>query len=487
MAPPSSAGRRITVFDRMQTLSSEEIRMIHDASMDILKHTGINFNSEKAVRLFKSHGFKTDGRLVFISEERLIDALESAPECFTMRARNPEKCIQVGGGNFVTLPTGGVSHITLPSGEQRPSTMEDFKNCCKLVQTSEQLDMGGFLMIHPNDLPWQTSHLNMMADYIKLCDKPIQCASTSRESVRDSIEMVGMLFGGSADEIKKEPVVIAFTNSMPPLQYAEVQTDVIMEMAHWRQPNLITTVAMAGFSGPISLPGLLALGNAEILAGIVLSQLVSPGAPVVYGSASAPMDMKTSISAEGAPETVKMALATVQLARYYNVPSRTGGALTDAHYPDAQALAEGALMLSTVIRSGVNVIYHACGQLGSYFSMSFEKWLIDEEILKNIRHIISPMTISQETIDVDFIKSVGVGGQYLTHPKTFTQFRQLSQPASFNRMRYEKWYQGGKKHISEVAHELLKQRLASYQRPPLDQGIEEMIDEFVARKIQAFI
>ena len=239
---------------------------------------------------------------------------------------------------------------------------------------------------------------------------------------------------------------------------------------------------LAGASGPVSLPGLLALENAEILAGITLSQLVSPGAPVVYGSTSSQMDMKTSTGPVGAPEAVVIASATIQMARFYNLPSRTGGSLTDSHFPDAQAMAEGSLMLSTVIRNGVNFIYHACGQMGSYISMSFEKWLIDEEIIANIRKILKPLTITNETIDVKTIKDLGIGGQYLTHPKTFQQFKNLSQPDLFTRDDYQKWSEKGCQPIDRVANEFLKKRLNRYEKPFLDSHVEKALWEYVDKK-----
>ena len=473
------------MFDRMQTLSQEALENIHNASMDILQNTGICFNSKKAAALFKQNEFKTDGNLVFFTEEKVRMAVENAPNAFTIRARDPQKTVHVGQDSFIALPTAGATNVTTLSGEHRLGTLADFQNCCKLVQTSQQLDMAGYLMVQPNDIPSETAHLDMVAQYIQMCDKPIFGASNSGEAASDSIHLAGMAFGGKEDDIKSQPIVAAVVNAMSPLQFSEEQTDVIMEMAHWRQPLIITTMILAGSTGPVSLPGLLAQQNAEILAGVVLAQLVSSGTPVVYGSTSAPMDMKTTVSAVGAPETLKIACATTQLARYYDLPCRAGGNLTDSHYPDAQALAEGTLLLSTVVRSGVNFIFHSCGQLGSYISMSFEKWLIDEEILCNIRQMILPTEITPETIDVDLIKSVGVGGQYLTHPKTFTQFKNLSQPISFNRASYEKWCKAGKKPVENVVHEALKARLDSYQKPQLDQGIEQQINDYVARRKSA--
>ena len=250
-------------------------------------------------------------------------------------------------------------------------------------------------------------------------------------------------------------------------------------MARWGQPLVITNMVMAGSSGPVSLPELLALANAEILAGLVLAQLAAPGIPVVYGSVSAPADMRTIISAVGAPEAVALASAIIQIARYYKLPCRTGGMLTNAHCLDAQAAAEGTLMMSTAVRNGANFIYQACGQLGSYISMSFEKWLLDEEVCRTLRRTLTAMDITVESIDVDTIKGVGSDGNYLVHETTFKHCRNLYQPKLFTRDDHQKWYERGAKSVYEVAAEMLPERLEEYHKPPIDEGLEQALREFI--------
>jgi trimethylamine--corrinoid protein Co-methyltransferase len=295
------------------------------------------------------------------------------------------------------------------------------------------------------------------------------------------MEMAALVWGGK-DKLPAQPVTIAIVNPKSPLQYSQEQADLIIEMASYRQPVAITNMVLAGSSGPVSLAGVLALLNAEILGGIVLAQLAGPGTPVIYGSISAPLDMKTASAACGAPETVMLASATIQLARFYHLPCRTGGMLTDAHLPDAQALAEGTLLLSNAVRSGANFVLHACGQMGSFMSVNFEKWLIDEEVCRAIRRMMEPIRVTPATIDVETIKAVGMDGSYLTHPKTFEQYRILSQPGIFNRRGHRKWFQAGAKAIDRVAGEALSLRLAAYTPPPIDAGLEQALVEYVARK-----
>ena len=359
--------------DRMQVFTPDELNLIHNTSMDILMDAGVRFIADEALEMFRHHGFRTDGTRVFFTEKNVTRALETVPPRFTIRARNPVYNVSMGEDDFVFLPTGGAPNVVSFTGKWRPATLADYQACCKLVQTSDQLDMNGWLMVQPTDIPPQVAHLDMLFADIAMCDKAYVGTATSRQAARDCLEMAALVWGGK-DNLKQHPVMATIVNPTSPLKYSLEEAESIIDMAHLRQPLVITNLVMAGTSGPVSLPGSLALANAEILAGLVLSQLAGPGTPVVYGSVSAPADMRTVISAVGAPEAVVLASAITQLAKFYQLPCCTGGMLTNAHCPDAQAASEGTLMMSTAVRNGANFIAHACGQLGSYISMSFEKW-----------------------------------------------------------------------------------------------------------------
>lgn len=464
--------------DRMQVFSREELNRIHDASLDILGSLGVQFNSKLVLDLFRRHGFKLDGTCVFFSEKEVMEALEQTPSRFRVYARNPAHNVSIGQEDFVFLPTGGAPNVTTLEGELRPATLADFADCCRLVQTSDQLDMNGALTVQPNDLPPESAHLDVLLQTMLLCDKAYVGTAMHREAAMDCLDMAALAWGG-LENLKKQPVMTTIISVASPLQYATDEGEAIMAMAVAGQPLVITDLVMAGTSGPISLPSLLALANAEILAGIVLAQLAGPGVPVVYGSVSAPSDMRTVTSAVGAPEAVVLASAVTQLAQYYHLPCRTGGMLTNAHSPDAQATAEGTLMLSTAVRNGANFILHACGQLGSYISMSFEKWLIDEEVCRTLRRVLSCMQIDADSIDLETIKQVGIKGNYLLHPTTFNHCRDLYRPELFTRSDYAGWRRTGAKRVDKEATEQLVKRLTRYQRPAIDTGLEQTLNNFV--------
>ncbi|MCB2147719.1 MAG: trimethylamine methyltransferase family protein [Deltaproteobacteria bacterium] len=469
------------MYDRMQTFTTDQITRIHDASMVLLSSVGVAFNEPEALEIFSSNGFKVEGKTVFMTETQIQKALDTAPSRFMVTARNPEKSVAVGEDDFVFAPGYGAPFIALPDGSQRGAIMADYDNLCKLIQTSKTIDMNGFMMVEPGDVPPETAHLDMMFSSIVLCDKPFMGSPVSKAGARDCIQMASLLWGGPDNLAAAGPVSVSLINSLSPLQFSDEMAGALIELARANQACVIASLIMAGSSGPVTLSGVLALQNAEILAGVTLAQLVNPGAPVIYGSTSSAMDMRTGGLAIGCPELSMVVSATAQMARFYKLPSRSGGSLTDAHFPDGQAAGESVLALSTAARSGINFILHSAGILGSYIAMSFEKFLMDEEMCGVVRKLIKPIDVSDAAIDVKMIKTVGIGGQYLTQPKTFKLCRTEFYMTDFlNRQNYAAWKAAGSKRIDQVATESLSHRLAAYEKPPIDPDVEMALAAFVA-------
>jgi trimethylamine--corrinoid protein Co-methyltransferase len=470
------------MYDRMQTLTHNEMIRIHKASIQILNRTGIAFNEPDAIDLFNRNDFKTDDCTVFFTEEQIIAALRTTPSRFKLFARAPEKSVFIGGEDWVFAPTYGAPYLCDPNGEQRLGAMEDYDKICKLVQTSRHINMNGFKHVAPSDIAPSTAYLYMLFSNIVLCDKPFMGSTDTREAARDSVEMAGLVFGGK-EKFKEMPVMAGLINPFSPLRYTEEMAGSILEFARYRQPLIIVNMIMAGTSGPIQLPGLLALMNAEILAGLVLSQLAGPGTPVIYGTSSCPTNMQTGGASIGAPETNIINSATTQLARYYGLPCRTGGSLTDSLVPDAQALAEGALSLLTSVRNGAHFVLHACGTMGSYIGNSLEKWLIDEELCGMVREMMKPVDFCEETIDVQAIHDMGIGGNYLMDPATLKHCRTaFFQADLFNKGNQAKWKANGGKTIEQTANDRLVQRLASYEKPEINPDIENALFDYVCRR-----
>ena len=461
------------MLTRMQTLTDEEMDKIHQASMAILSRAGIVFNDEESVAVFKKHGVKVEGKTVFPTEEQILRAVSQAPAAFTVKALRPEKSVRIGGPDFALLPGYGPPFVTEPGGVQRPGLFSDYEKLVKLTATSTSLNMNGFLMVDPGDCDHRSAHLDMFLCGLLGCDKPLMGTPLSRQAARDCVELLAVAFGGR-DKLMDAPATVSLCNSLSPLQFSEEMASSIVELARGGQAVCVAALIMTGSSGPITMPGVLALQNAEVLAGLMLAQLVRPGAPVIYGSASSAMDPKSGALSIGAPELSMFVSFTAQMARRYNLPSRAGGGLGDSLMADAQAGVESTFALFNAVNSGINFILHAAGILGAYISISLEKFILDEEIAAMIQRMIRPMAVTDDALDLESIIKVGPGGHFLTQKKTFKLCRQeLYQTGLMNRATIEQWTAAGAKSLERVAAEKVANRLAAYQAPDFEPGLRK--------------
>ncbi len=455
------------MFTRMQTLTPADISRIHQASMAILDQTGIVFNDNECLEIFKNHGVRVDGKTVRLTEKQVMDALAQAPRAFTVKALNPEKNVRIGEDDFVLLPGYGAPFITEPGGRQREGTMADYEKFVKLVATSKTINMNGFLMVEPADCRPDSAHLDMFLCGLTNCDKPLMGTPLSRKAARDCVDLLAVAHGG-ADKLMDAPATVSLCNSLSPLQFSEEMASSIVELVRGGQAVCVAALIMTGSSGPITSPGVLALQNAEILAGLTLAQLVRPGAPVIYGSTSSAMDMKSGSLSIGAPELSMFTSFTAQIARHYNLPCRSGGGLGDSLVTDAQAGAESALALFNAVNSGVNFVLHAAGILGGYISISFEKFILDEEIGAMVTRMVKPLEVNDQTIDLATIQKVGPGGHYLTDPKTFKLCRkEIYQTGLMNRRNIESWEAAGSPNLEQAATAKVQERLEAWRAPDL--------------------
>lgn len=467
---------------RMQKFTEKELTRIHDASMDLLKNIGVAFNDDEALSIFKKNGFKVVGKTVFFSEKDVRQAIEFAPTRFKVAARNPAYTVSIGGKDVALAPGYGAAFIITRDGKQRNATIADYDAFCKLVQTSLTMSVNGYLMAAPNDRPAETAHLNMLYSNITLCDKPFMGSPVSKAGAEDCIDMTSMVWGGK-ERLKERPVTISLITPFSPLQYTAEMTGSIITFARYNQACIFGALLMAGTSGPLGIAGLLVQQNAECLAGVTLTQLVRPGAPVVVGGMSAISDMRTGALSMGAPEVARISSGTIQMAKFYNLPARSGGAVTDAHFPNAQAGFESALNLYVALQNGSNFILHAAGILGSFNAMSFQKFIIDEELCSQILESLKPVTITDESIDLELIKDVGIGGNYLTHPKTYEQCRTAFYLSNLvNRKGFDGWQEDGAKHIHDRATEILNERMSQYVKPDIDPQLEKDLLSFIQKR-----
>jgi trimethylamine---corrinoid protein Co-methyltransferase len=459
-------------------LQPRELNDIHEATIKVLQNVGVAFFDQRAVEIFSRRGFKTDGTKVFFAENQIGDALESALPKFEIFARASENKVMVGGNTPVLAPGYGAPFILSADGHRRPGMMKDYENFCKLAQTSPHLDMNGYMMVEPNDLRPNTAHLDMLLANILLCDKPFMASPVSKAAAQDSLSMAKMIFG-SLDK----PVMISNINALAPLQFTKEMTASLMIFAQQKQPVIITGGGMMGANSPIRAAGHLVVQNAAVLAGFTLTQLVSPGAPVVYGATGGPLDLRTGAFYIGAPEVWQIIAAGAQIAHHYGLPCRSGGSLTDSFRPDAQAGYESAMGLSCAFSSDVDFVLHAMGTLGTYIAISFEKFLLDEDFCGALKKASEPLDINSGTIAVDTIEKVGSGGNFLGQPETLQLCRRAFYPWSLKNIRnYTSWSESQDKDFAKSMSTHLEKRLKEYKKPDLGSELEKNLRRFVETK-----
>ncbi len=473
------------MLNRLQSLDRARTERLHHACMEVLNKTGVIFNEPEALEIFRENGFRMDGNKVFFEEDQVMNALKTTPSEFTIHARNPEKSVRIGGDNFVLSPGWGAPFIVDAAGNSRSATMADSNNFCKLVQTSPHLDMIASSMVPPKDLDPKTATAELLASCFTLTDMPVTTNPCCRENAIETVEMASIVWG-SREAATRGPVSIVSINPTSPLTYTPEAAGGLIEFARGGQALLISSMVMAGLSGPITIAGTAVLEMAESLAGIVLAQLVNPGVPCVCGGTSCAADLRFCSATIGSPELIQLMGISTQMARFYGLPCRYGGGLTDAHFPDMQAGIESTLNIALSLASGAHYMHQACGILGSYTEMSFEKFVLDEEIGGMVKRAIRPVEISDETLALDAIDRVGCGGSFLMEPMTAKRCRtEFFMPKVSVRETYEKWESRGKEDVTKAAEKHVKERLASYIKPDLDPGIEKDLKAYIAARTNA--
>jgi trimethylamine--corrinoid protein Co-methyltransferase len=458
-----------------ELLSLEDLEQIHLTSMKVLEKVGVAFPQADALAVFKQYGVRVEAGRVYLTEAQVMDAVARVPKQFTLHARNPQRSVTIGGGSTVFAPAYGAPFLVDAEVGKRSATLDDYHNLARLCHALPNQDFTGFLLVEPEGVP--AAHLHMLHAHMMHSDKPLMGSTAGRDGARMTLEMTRILFGGDPGD---RAVVIGLINSLSPLGYSTEMLDALIEYARARQPVVIAALAMAGSTGPVTLAGVLAMQSAELLAGIVLTQMISPGTPVIFGSTSTNIDMKSGALCIGSPELSQMVAAHAQLARYYGIPSRSGGALTDASSPDAQAGFESMMALLTTANSGVDFVLHSAGILSAYLAFSYEKFVLDDEMCGMVRRLRRGFTVSPETLAYDVIAKVGSGGNYLMEDHTVERCRtEFWKPSVCDRSGLEAWMGGGRRDAVGRARTRWQKLVRDHKDPELD--------PIISRQLQAYL
>ncbi|MEA2780980.1 MAG: trimethylamine---corrinoid protein Co-methyltransferase [Rhodospirillaceae bacterium] len=480
--------RRITNrYPPVEVLSADELEHIHSTALEILECDGVEFLLDEALDILQMAGAEVDRESKRVRFERglILESLAKAPREFVIRARNPEHDIVLGARNINFATVASAPNSSDRERGRRPGVFADFEDFLRLAQIINVVHTIGGYPVEPADLPAGTRHLDCVRSMILLSDKTFRLYALGRVRISDGLEMARISRGLSRDELVREPCVYTNVNVNSPLRIDGPMLAGLIEMATHNQAIIITPFTLCGAMAPVTLAGALAQQNAEALAAIAFAQMVRPGTPVVYGGFTSNVDMKSGAPAFGTPENVKATLASGQLARRYGLPFRASNT-NASNSVDAQATYESLFSLWAAVMGGSTFVQHGAGWLEGGLVASFEKMILDAELLQNIAEMLEPIRVDAETLALDAIREVGPGGHFFGASHTLARYRDaFYAPLLSDWHNYETWREKGAQTTDERATSVFKKLLAEYEPPPIDPAIVEALDDFVARRKDA--
>ena len=462
-------------------LSEEQVRTIHEASMDVIEEVGVEFRCEDAIAMWKAAGASVDGVRVRIDRELLMDLVGTAPSSYTMVARDRSFDATVGDGKTIFTPSYGAPYVLDLDGVRRPASLEDFRNFTKLNHLSPALHMSGGVVCEPMDVPVPKRHLYMTQSLLTYSSKPFMGAVTSMERAEDSLHMAGIVFG--QDTVRNTTVMTCLANGNTPLVWDKTMLDSVRVFAGANQATLFSPFVLGGASTPASTIGAVIQVNIEALTGVAFSQLVRAGAPALYGQWLSTVSMKTGAPQAGTPEICHMNLLTAQMARHYRLPSRCSGSCTSSKMVDAQAGYEAGRNMYGVLMAGINFVLSTTGYLESAMCQSYAKWVLDSEQLELMHRLGSGVSFADLDEVLDTMREVPPGGHHLGTAHTLANFQTaFSMPEMMNSDNYEQWLADGSLSAEDRAAARCRELLEEYEEPALSDDVRAELDEFVARR-----
>jgi trimethylamine--corrinoid protein Co-methyltransferase len=470
-------------FEPMKVFSDDQVAAIHEAALVMLETQGMKVLSEDARVLYRNAGADVDEATLHVrlGRQLVTASLASAPRDITLHAVDPTRHVPLSNQCVAFAPTSGPPNIMDTAGGRRPGTLEDFCNIVKLCQNFEVIHvLGG--ATEPQDIPVHIRHLEVTRAQLMLCDKIPFIFSRGHKQVADNFELIRLAHGISAQEFRSRPYTYTIINTNSPLQLDIPMADGIIDFATAGQVLIITPFTLAGAMAPVTIAGALTLAHAEALAGLTLAQIVRPGAPIVYGSFTSNVDMKSGSPAFGTPEYVKAAFGAGQLARFLGLPWRSSNA-TASNIPDAQSAYESQMSLWGALFGGCNFVLHAAGWLESGLTTSYEKFILDIEMLQMFAEVFQPVGAAPSDIALEAVAEVGAGGHFFGCAHTMERYRSaFYAPLVSDWRNAGTWADDGAKTATERATGIWQSELKRYVAPLRDPSIVEALDAYVERR-----
>jgi trimethylamine--corrinoid protein Co-methyltransferase len=465
----------------MEVLSDGDVRRIHQATLEVIETVGVRFPSEWALDILEKAGAMVDreSQIARLPGQVVEEALAKAPPSYVLRARDSMLDLPLDGKHSYLSTDGcGVEVIDLETGERRRSTRQDVAESALVADYLPQITFY-WPIVAAQDCPPETRSLHELEATWNNTTKHIQteCVITAREA-QAAIEMAAAIVGGR-DELRKRPILSIMQCTISPLAQDGGSLEAALVAAEAGLPVGFMTMASCCSTGPATLAGNLVVGNAEVIAASALIELAYPGTPIFYAAAQTAMDLRTGAYTGGGPEDYLFGAATNQLADFYSIPLSMGAFATGAKEPDWQAALDNAFAGLMPVLSGADMLTGAGLLYGSRI-LSYEQLLMDCEIYDIIQATVRGIEVNDDTLALEAIKSVGVGGHYLTQKHTLQHMKERWVPNLVDRRSYRVWEEDGQRGAREWAHERARWILANHRPEPLEPGLQEELAKIIA-------
>lgn len=472
---------------QLKVLTPEDVKKIHDATLHIIEKVGVRFPSKRALEVWADNGAEIDyDKMVVRAKPALIEqALDSCPPFYTLAARDPKQDLALDGNHVYVGTDGcGVEVIDIHTGVKRTSELQDVADISRIADATEEVAFH-WVPVSAQDKPHQTRGLHEIKTIWGNSTKHVQTESIYNEhEARAAIEMASLIAGGR-EQLRKRPVLSLMQCTASPLGHDGGSLDAALLAAEAGIPTGFMTMAACLTTGPATMAGNLAVGNAEVIAATAMLQLAHPGAPVFYAAAQTASDLRNGAYTGGGPEDFLFGAATNVLADYYNIPLSMGSFATGAKEPNWQAGIENSLstFMASIVMSDMLL---GLGFLHGSRIWSFAEMMLDAEIFSIIHKMMQGITVNDETLALDAIAAVGPGGNFLSQKHTRNHMRDLFLPQFMDRRPYTEW-ETKKDDARDWALNKARKLLAEHQPDPLDEKLAAELERIIETEEKALV